>query len=343
MTRLRVALETQFAIGRATGIGVFSRGLADALRARGDVDVVEICDPRFDLWRFDRRVYWDHIRSPRLARASHADVFHFTAGTLPWRPPRPAVLTLHDLVWLRGANRGKSYVRWYFGRLQPAFARHADAVVVDSDAARADVADGLHVDPSRIRVAGVGVDERFLRVERRPADPPFILAVGTVEERKDLATAVRALSRLPTARLVSVGAATPYAREVRRVAGELGVSGRVELRGYVGDGELLQLYATAAALVFPSIYEGFGLPPLQALAAGVPVIAARIPVTEEVLGDCAWFVEPGDAAGIAAAVDEILGGGAEVEQRVERGRRRAREHSWSAVAARMAEIYRSVL
>lgn len=339
---IRVAVETQFGQGSATGVGVYADNLVRALRARGDVDVIELCDPAFDLWRFDRRVYWDQYRAPQLARAARADVVHFTGGTLPRRPPRPCVLTLHDLTWLRGANRGRWYVRWYFGRWQPCLARTADALVTDTNAARLDVAAALHVDAQRIEVAGAGVGTSFFDIQRTAAGAAFILAVGTIEERKDLVTAVRAIAQIEGLRLIAIGPRTPYAREVEHEAQRLRVGDQIELRGYVDDVELRRLYSGAAALIFPSRYEGFGLPPLQALAAGLPVIASRLPVLEEVLGDCAWLAPAGDANAFAGALRDVLAGGPNVDQRVERGRIRARQFTWAAVAEKMVAVYRRV-
>ena len=340
---MRVALETQYAVGTATGLGVYATGLAAALRARGDVDVVELRDDRFDLWRFDRRVYWDQLRVRRLARAAHADVIHFTGGTLPWNPPHPCVLTLHDLTWLRGANRGRPYVRWYFGTWQARLARQADVIVVDTQAAKGDVADGLEVDPARIAVAGIGIDERFFAIDRKPDTTPLVLSVGTVERRKDLVTAVRAIARLDGARLISAGPLTPYVAEVRAEAERLGIADRVQLLGYVPDDRLLELYARASAFMFPSRYEGFGLPPLQALAAGVPVVASDIPVLREVLGNATHFATPGDAQGFASALASALGPGSVADADTARGRLRARSHSWRAVAERMVGLYASLL
>ncbi|HLN47599.1 MAG TPA: glycosyltransferase family 1 protein [Magnetospirillaceae bacterium] len=340
---MRVAIETQFARGTATGLGVYSSALANALRARGDVDVVELRDDGFDLWRFDRRAYWDQLRVRRLARAARADVVHFTGGTLPWRPPHPCVLTLHDLTWLRAANRGRAYVRWYFGSWQPRLARAADALVVDTHAARADVAEGLGVSPESIHVAGAGVDERFFALARSPAQPLFVLAVGTVEERKDLITAVRAVARLDGIRLVCAGPLTPYADEVRREVARLNAGDRVELLGFVDDGRLLDLYARAAALIFPSRYEGFGLPPLQALAAGLPVVASDIPVLREVLDDAVAFCPPGDARAFSDALADVLAAGRALAERVERGRAWARTFSWTKVAQTMVAVYTGLL
>jgi glycosyltransferase involved in cell wall biosynthesis len=339
---VRVAIETQFAVGSPTGLGVYAAHLASALRARGEVEVVEMCDRSIDVWRFDRRVRWDQLRAPRIARMSRADVVHFTGGTLPWRLPHPVVLTLHDVAFVRGEHRGRFYVRWYFGRLQLRLARRADALVVDSLAARADVARCLGIDAARIDVAGAGVDERFFSLARRPSDPPFILCVGTVEARKDLLTAVSAIARIPGVRLVSAGPLTTYADDVRREADRLGVADRIELLGYVDEARLMDLYSRAALLAFPSRYEGFGLPPLQALACGLPVAAASIATSEEVLADCAWFAPPGDAAGFARLFEEILSGGPAVAARVERGKARAATFTWDAVAQRMTAIYRRV-
>jgi glycosyltransferase involved in cell wall biosynthesis len=116
----------------------------------------------------------------------------------------------------------------------------------------------------------------------------------------------------------------------------------VELRGYVDDATLKDLYTRAALLAFPSRYEGFGLPPLAALACGLPVAAARIPPVEEVLGDCAWYAAPGDHKGLSAAFASILDGGEAVAARVASGRERAKRFTWAAVAEKMTAIYRSV-
>jgi glycosyltransferase involved in cell wall biosynthesis len=341
---VRVAVETQFAVGTSTGLGTYATRLYEALARRADVDAVAVCDSTFDVWRFDRRIYWDQIRAPHLANRSGADIVHFTGGTVPVAAPRRTVVTVHDLVWLREANRGRPYVRWYFGSLQPSLVRRADAIIVDTIAARADVADGLRIPAERIVVAGAAADDAFFSIDRRPdAAAPFVLAVGTVEERKDLITAVRTLARVPSLRLVSVGPHTPYVEKVRREAAMLHVSARVEFRGYVAESTLLELFSQTSALLFPSRYEGFGLPPLQAQAAGVPVVAASGAVIEEVLGEHAWYAPPGDDEAFAAQLLAVMRGGAEVETRVAAARARARTFTWDAVADRVAQVYRSLM
>jgi glycosyltransferase involved in cell wall biosynthesis len=341
---MRVAVETQFAIGTPTGLGVYARNLYAALNQTAGIEAVALEDPRFDLWRFDRRVYWDQIRAPMLANRARADVVHFTGGTVPALLPRRAVVTVHDLVWRRRANRGRPYVHWYFGDMQRVLVRRAAGIVVDTNAARDDVSDGLDVAPDRIFVAGAGVDQRFFEVVRNPdVSPPFILAVGTIEERKDLITAVRAIASLSSeAVLVAAGPHTPYAESVAREAERLGVSSRVRLLGYVDDAHLLDLYSRASAFVFPTRYEGFGLPPLQACAAGLPVVASDIPVVREVLGPSVRYCEPGDDRAFGAALAAALAAPDDGLAQISAAREHARTFTWASVAQRLAGFYRGL-
>lgn len=326
-----------------TGLGVYAQKLASALAARPDVELVELRDAAYDIWRFDRRVYWDQVRAPLLARASRADIVHFTGGTLPLRAPHPCVLTLHDLAWLHGAVTGRPHSRLYFGTIQPRLARQADMIATDTHVARSEIIERLRLPASKVAVTGAGVDASWFETPRASQNPPLLLSVGTVEERKDLITAVRALAALPEFRLISVGPHTPYAKKVMQVAADLALGDRVELLGFVDDATVRSLYARATALVFPSLYEGFGLPPLQALAAGLPVVAADIPVLREVLDDCAFFVRPSDPASFVNGVHAAAKSDAVVRDVVERGRAHARRFTWATVAERTVNVYREVL
>ncbi len=343
MKRLRVALEVQFEAGTATGLGVYAAGLAGALRERADLEVVELGDARYDLWRFDRRVFWDQVRAPQLARAAKPDITHFTGGTLPVLMPRPCVLTLHDLAWLEGAARARPYANFYFGTLQARLAPRADRIATDTATARQEIIERLNVAPANVVVVGAGVDSPWFSVVRDVEnDRPFFLCVGTVEERKDFQTAVRTLAAFPNHRLVIAGPHTSYADAVTRVAQQTGVGARTELLGYVDEATLRLLYARASALLFPSRYEGFGLPPLQALAAGLPVVASDIPVLREVLADCVQWATLGDANSFANGLHAVVDASPHVRELVLRGKARATTFTWAAVAQRVEQLYRSV-
>jgi glycosyltransferase involved in cell wall biosynthesis len=281
---MKIAMDAQLTIGTATGIGEYVRGLIDALRAC-DVDVEELCEPKLDPWRFDRRVFWDQVLLPQRARTCGADLLHCASGTVPLTVQMPVVVTAHDVAWLRVQAHARPYARYYFGRFTVERYRRAAAIAVDSAFSRDELLEVVPtLDAGRVRVVYPGVHEDFCTLERRHGDGRTILVVGTVERRKNLEAIVHALPFLDNARLVSVGPFTPYQEECMETARQLDVADRVEFRGYVPREELLDLYATCAVLAMPSRYEGFGYGAAQAQCAGVPVVASDCASLPEVVG-----------------------------------------------------------
>jgi glycosyltransferase involved in cell wall biosynthesis len=282
---VKIALDAQLTVGTATGIGEYVRGLTEALRLEG-VDVVELSEPNLDPWRFDRRVYWDQVLLPQRTRACGADVLHAASGTVPMRLTVPVVVTVHDVAWLRVQRHARPYARYYFGRFSIDRYRTAARIVVDSEFSRGELLEVLDgFDAGRVSVVYPGVAEDFCSVARRGGDGRTILAVGTVERRKNLEMLIRALPFLDGARVVSVGPPTPYQRECAGIADLLDVADRVEFRGYVERRELLDLYAQAASVAVPSHYEGFGYAAAQALCAGAPCLVSDRGALPEIVAD----------------------------------------------------------
>lgn len=338
---MRVAIDAQLGIGTATGIGEYVRGLSAALRVCG-VDVVDLAEPAVDPWRFDRRLWWDQVLLPRRARRSGADLLHCAAGTMPLAPPLPTVVTVHDVAWVRVQRHARPYARWYFGGFSFARYRRARRIVVDSAFSLAELRDAAPgLDPSTIRVVYPGVSADFGAIERRPGDGRTILAIGTVEPRKNLEFLVRVLPHLPSARLVAVGPKTAYAREVMALAERSGVAERVELRGYVSREEVLDLYAGAAVVAVPSRYEGFGYAAAQALCAGTPVVVSDRSSLPEVAGDDAPVLPLEEGAWVEALAGALRG---DRDAQAAACRARANERfSWAASAAAMRAIYAEAL
>jgi glycosyltransferase involved in cell wall biosynthesis len=333
-----VALDTQLAVGTATGIGAYERDLARALRAAG-ADVRELRAPRLDPWRFDRRVLWDQVLLPAQAARSGASLLHAASGTMPVVRTLPTVVTVHDLAWHRVQGHTRGYARAYFGQMQARAYRGAAAVVADSHFTASEYA-ALIDGGARVDVVYPGVDERFARVVRRPDDAPFALVTGTVEARKNLLVLVHALPAVPDLRLVSVGPHTPYAALVREHAAALGVAGRVELRGYVAQDALDDLYARAACALIPSRYEGFGYALAEAMCAGVPAIAARSSSLIEVAAGGVPLVDPEDVAGWVAAVHALLADRERAQSRADAIRQPTlRRFAWSATADALLAVY----
>ncbi|HEX3369667.1 MAG TPA: glycosyltransferase family 1 protein [Candidatus Cybelea sp.] len=338
---MRVALDAQLGVGTATGIGEYVTGLAAALRRRG-VDLVELREPRLDPWRFDRRVRWDQTILPLRARSSGADVLHCASGTMPLLRPMPVVVTVHDVAWLHVQAHARAYARYYFGKFSLAQYRAAAAIVVDSSFSRKALLEVLGGIPARsVRVVYPGVSPEFCEIARGAGDGRTILAVGTVERRKNLELLIRLLPQLDGARLVSVGPQTEYAAECAALAGRLNVASRVELRGYVSREELLTLYRQAAVVALASRYEGFGYPAAQALCAGVPCVVSDCASLPEVAGDDAVVAGIDDEHAWLSALTAALSGQADAD--AARVRRNAiARFSWESSAAAMQHIYESV-
>ncbi len=339
---MRVAVDAQQAVGTATGLGEYVRGLIDALRADG-LDVIELSDPKLDPWRFDRRVVWDQVLLPQLARAAKAELLHCASGTVPLRLTMPYVVTVHDVAWLRVQSHARPYARYYFGRFSIDRYRGASAIAVDSAFSRDELLDVMpELNPAIVRVVYPGVARDYCLVQRDGGDRTTILAIGTVERRKNLERLIEALPSLKDARLISVGPYTTYQDECEALADRLYVHDRVEFRGYVPREDLLELCSHAAVIALPSLYEGFGYAAAQGMCAGVPVVVSDQASLPEVVGDGARIVPVDDAEGWIDALGAALRG--EYDARAAAGRAAAIERfAWRQSAHAMRATYELAL
>lgn len=258
------------------------------------------------------------------------DLVHTGHLPTPTRLPVPYTLTVHDLRSLD--FRGVSLARRAVGRraLGSAIAR-ARRVLCVSDAVRARIVEEFPSAASRLDLIGNGEDHLSL-LPRTPSTSPFMLHVGHVEPRKNLALIIEAMSRYPALpRLVLAGASKgDAAARLLVVAEHRGLAGKIEMLGPVADEELARLYSTAACAVFPSVLEGFGIGPAEALRAGCPVAASAIPAHLEVSGDGATFFSPADPDDFARAVMECVAVSAI-------SRPPGNEHRWEDCAGRWFE------
>jgi glycosyltransferase involved in cell wall biosynthesis len=341
---LRVAIDAQLTHGSATGIGEYLAGLIPALRARGDLEILPLDAPAFDPWRFDRRVVWDQVLLPLAARRTRADLLHCAAGTLPFFVATPLVATVHDVAWLRVQQHARAYARVYFGAFQLSRYRRARRIAVDSAFSRDELLALGGFEAGRVAVVYPGVASDLASLARKPDAVPFALAVGTIERRKNLEVALRALALVPGLRLVVVGPTTPYREDCLRIARDAGVADRIEFRGYVARDALLDLYARATVVVVPSRYEGFGYAAAQALCGGIPLLAARSSSLPEVVVGDALLLEPDDVDAWAEALRALLADrdAAERHARAVRPGAIAR-FSWASSAAVIVQMYRAAL
>jgi glycosyltransferase involved in cell wall biosynthesis len=277
---------------------------------------------------------------PRLLLRLRPEVGHFQ-HVVPPRFRGRSVVTVHDLSFERDPSWMGARDRIVFKTMVPRSAKRADRIITVSERTKADVIEHYRVDPAKVVVISNGVDAHYRPEGARHDGRPYLLFVGALQPRKDPLLAIEALD-LSNAdlRLVVVGPDKGSEQDARRAASRLGVADRVEFAGHVERDELASLYRGAQALVFPSRYEGFGLPVVEAMACGTPVVAAAAGAVPEVAGDAAILVEPGNAAALAGGIERAL---ADRERLVEAGLERARRFSWTETARRTLAVYRELL
>lgn len=322
---MRVGVDTSPLRQTRAGTARHVRGLLGALRDRSglDLELLSFGGPG-RLSSVVRDALWYPIGLPRRAR--DLDVLHCTTFRGPARATRvPTVLTVHDLAILRYPEAFPGWHRLYGKAGLGKALRAADVIITVSAFTKEELVALAGVSPERIRVVPNGVDAVFAP-EGPTAEGDYVLAVATLEPRKNLARAVEA-ARLAGVELRVVGA---------RGWGEVDVPGWV---GEIPDVELASLYRGARCVLYPSLYEGFGLPVLEAMASGSPVVTSRGTATEEVAAAAAVLVDPFDAASIAAGIAEA---DARREELVPAGLARAREFTWKRAADAVEALWKEV-
>ena len=339
---MRVAYELTGLELDAGGSARAARELRAALEARSDLEIVAVAQPgvrRNRLVRgLARELTWFPVRLPRHVASLGAHVLHCP---MPLAPPRrhatPTVVAVGDALpwehpeWFTRANT--LHARTVLTRAL----RRATAVVVPSQHTRERLRHATGVDAV---VTPWGIGEQFTPGEGATRD--FLLAVGTLQPRKNLEAAIAAFERLERddLRLVVAGGRGWGDEAVVARARSSPAAARIQLAGRVSDSELIELYRNTACLVFPSRGEGFGFPPLEAMACGTPVVAARSGSLPELLGDAAPLVDPDDVDGLADAVERVL---ADPELWRGRGLARAAGFSWPRCAEETVAVYRSAI
>ncbi len=338
---MRIALDATYAVGaELSGIGVFSRALVEALAAELPNDTLLLA---FRPHRFLRSFSWKIPRSCRRwllfenVRVGGAEIFHGLNQRLPAARYPAAVSTFHDLFVLTGDYSTPEF-RERFARQAREAAARSDMIVAVSRFTAGQVRELLGVEQARIRVAphGVRLPERV--PHRRQ---PVVLHVGAIQKRKNLVRLVRAFRALPEPwRLALAGGRGYGAGEVFAEIASSPARERIEVLGYVSRERLEQLYATAGLLAFPSLDEGFGIPVLEAMAWGLPVVASNRSALPEVGGDAVCYIDPFREEELAETMRR-LAADEELRERLSKlGRERAARFRWEDSARAVAAVYR---
>ena len=303
------------------------------------------------------RWLWMQLVLPRVIVESDPDLCHFTNALAPLQQPTPFALTIHDAsLFLYRQYHPRSRLL-AIRLLLPVLARRADAIITVSEYARNDIIQNLQLPQDKVHVVYEApaadfkpvTDEQRLAALRRKYNLPekYILAVGALEPRKNLTRLVRALSNLHKrgnpATLVMAGPMGWMMEGFERQIDKLGLKNYVRYLGYVPAEELPGLYTLATLFAFPSLYEGFGLPPLEAMACGTPVLTSQYSAMAEVCADAAHLVNPRDEEELADALWQLLCDEGWRQELSQRGLERARLFSWQRAAEQTIAVYQHVL
>ncbi len=286
-----------------------------------------------------------------------ADILHYPSFNMPVVNFKPSVVTIHDLIYYLNPaacpNRG-AYV--YARVMFKLVVRSARKIITVSEYSKKDVVAHLGVDPAKVTAIPNGVGEMFKPVmdDKRRTEVrdkygikgDYLLYVGSHQPRKNLVRLIEAFSRLKNAgdcTLVLTGKVEARRAEVYSSVERFGVTGRVQFIGEAGEADLPVLYSMARVFVFPSLFEGFGLPPLEAFACGTPVVSSNVTSLPEVIGDAGIMVDPTDTGAIAEAIDRVLGSATLATEMREKGLKRAALFSWAACAEATLKVYREAL
>jgi len=360
----RLAVDLRAALDEPTGIGVYTRALVTALARRGRFELLGVAHrpPRHDGWlrehgiAFEAQpapfgVVWQQLALPRRLARGDVDLFWSPLQTLPMRATVPSVVTVHDLTTLLFPETHRLKVRLtqipFLGRSLAAARR----IVVDSEATAVDVRHFFPEARDRLRVIWAGVDPRFtpaiadqVAATRRELGCPqgYVLYAGTLEPRKNVGLLADAWLALHEERadfppLLLAGGYGWKSRELHARLERLAPRG-VRVLGRLDDETHLRVLQAARCFVYPSLYEGFGLPAAEALACGVPTIVANTSSLPEVVGDAALLVDPHDPVALADAIERVIADPTLAADLAARGPLRAARFSWDRGAEQLEAV-----
>lgn len=352
---------------RKTGNETYLRGLLDGLASRAGAWTIDDRPVRFSVLTTPahtgaRQACFEWIdiplgnlasrnlvTIPRLLSRIRADVYHGVYWIRWWALPCPTLLTVHDLSFVSFPQGFKPHERWVYANIIRLCARAADHLTTISHFSKKELVERWHLPPEKVTVTYLGTDARFLPGKDQGETPePYLLAVGNLHPRKNLRRLIEAFVLLKQRhalphKLRIVGQKAWLFDDVFESVRRHGMENDVVFTGYLSDEEVVETYRRADVTIYPSLYEGFGFPPLEAMASGCPVVCSTAASIPEVAGDAAVMVDPTSVEGIAEGIHRLISDEELRRTLIERGFAQAKKFTWEQCAVETVEAYGRVI
>jgi len=372
---MKIAISVPSILYPEGGIGVYMRNLLNALSKVDKVNeyhlfvnsesenLLDLADGNFKLknrggftqvrWA---RLLWEHLLLPVESLVSGIDLIHSLMFVAPWLSLCDSVVTIADMTFLKFPQYHLDTKVSYFKKMIPVSAARARGIIAISQSTKNDICEILGIPEDKVSVVYLAPNESYAKIDSKVViesvlqrwniDFPYILFVGTIEPRKNVGNLLKAYRLCKTHygvdhKLVIVGR-KGWGYDIDHDIKELGLANDIILLGVVPLDDLVKIYNGAAGFVYPSWCEGFGLPVVEAMACGVPVITSSVSATAEIAGDAAMLVSPSSVEEIAYAINEIILDQSQREQLIAKGLRRVADFSWEKTAKATIEVYDSI-
>lgn len=358
---MKIAIDTQTILGKKSGFGFYVKNLVENLKKIDSKNEYFLINSGKDKdLRTYERIWWDQVSFSRKAKKFKPDIIHKACFSVPRFGNFKKVVTIHDIIPLKFPENFSASSRFYFTKLMPWSYKFADYIITISESAKRDLIDVLKLDPEKIRVIYEAAGDEFQVItdadkigqvkKKYGIDGEYILNVGTLEPRKNLEFLVEVFkeilkfgnSEIDNLKLVIVGKKGWRYENLFRGIENLGIKDKVIFTDYVDEQDLLYLYNGAKLFVFPSIYEGFGLPILEAMKCGVPVISSNSSSLPEVVGSAGTLIDPKNKElWVKSIVDVLKNGEKQILMKAD-GLKQADKFSWEKCARETLEVYKRV-
>ena len=354
---MKIGIDAQTTLGEKTGFGFYLSNLINNLQKIDKENTYCLFKPEIDKdLSTPQRLIWDQYHIPKLAQKNNVDILHQPCFSAPIFYKGKVIVTIHDIIAILFGKDIPFFSRQFFSKIMPYSYSRADRIIAISEHTKNDIVKYLRISPEKIRVIPLAADDEYYKdvsenkivsLKRKyKISDKYMLHIGTLNPRKNLLFLIKVYSQIvktfPNYQLVITGKKGWYYQSLFDLVDELKLNDKVIFTGYIDDKEKPAFYKGASLFLFPSLYEGFGLPPLEAMASGVPVISSNTSSLPEVIGEAGILLSPTDELGWVRSIKQVLQDKNLQKVLSKKSQIQASNFSWEKNARQTLEVYKEV-